>query len=613
CIHVRFIPIVTARLTDDICSIPIVNGRRGGNTELITNHVAVALARDVGECVRAWANVVPDRSSCDLLWRLLIARWNKRSKRLSGINTMSAINVNESLQSSINSTSEGRNVDEENGESNRRRLDHSYETVGDGLLEPLSESYVRRLIFNFEKMAAKNQEMRIKYPDDPTKLTDSDMELNVAIGELQLLSDAPHFYALFVRLNTVSSLCQLLLHPNSDIGVAVADLFYEMIEIETEPQYLKILIDALMDAQAPECLLTNLKRLNENNREDAISVYSTIAVLETMIEKTTNAADVAVQCGYVQWLLNRLKMKIPFDDNKVHCNRFLGILLKNSGEGKKVFHENNGIDILLEQLAGYKRRDLYGSYKKKNMTYGFISLCASLLYVPNKHRFREGEGFQLMLMMLRMSKTALRWAFKALDDATRNPDSKENCNKLVDVGGLGTIFPFFMRPVSRRIRKYFPIEEQEEHVCSILSSLLKYCDSSQQKRVMKKFSENNFEKLKRLAKLHKKYWLRVRDFEKTHTSSSDDNKIYLDKLGNWLSTLQSIGFIFSLVLVKGDNNLAQQTMKLLALHQLFLESIQQVLKEYAENLGLDGESKSEDKALVETLIKQLDRMKSQAE
>ncbi|XP_003374712.1 conserved hypothetical protein [Trichinella spiralis] len=100
---------------------------------------------------------------------------------------------------------------------------------------------------------------------------------------------------------------------------------------------------------------------------------------------------------------------------------------------------------------------------------------------------------------------------------------------------------------------------------------------------------------------------------KTHTSLTDDNKIYLDKLGNWLSTLQSIGFIFSVVLVKGGNNLAQQAMELLALHQLFLESIQQVLKEYAENLGLDGESKSEDKALVETLIKQLDRMKSQAE
>ncbi|XP_003374701.1 stAR-related lipid transfer protein 9 [Trichinella spiralis] len=530
------------------------------------------------------------------------------------INTMSAIDVNESLQSQgINSTSQGSNAAEENGEGQRQRLDPSFVIFETLRVDLQDESSVRRLILYFENLAAKNQELRIKYPNDPIQFLDSDIELNMTIRDLHCLSNAPQFYGLLVRLNAVSILCQLLLHPKCSIGLAVADLLFEMIEIETEPQYLKILIDALMDAQAPECLLTNLKRLNENNREDAISVYSTIAVLETMIEKTTNAADVAVQCGYVQWLLNRLKMKIPFDDNKVHCNRFLGILLKNSGEGKKVFHENNGIDILLEQLAGYKRRDLYGSYKKKNMTYGFISLCASLLYVPNKHRFREGEGFQLMLMMLRMSKTALRWAFKALDDATRNPDSKENCNKLVDVGGLGTIFPFFMRPVSRRIRKYFPIEEQEEHVCSILSSLLKYCDSSQQKRVMKKFSENNFEKLKRLAKLHKKYWLRVRDFEKTHTSLTDDNKIYLDKLGNWLSTLQSIGFIFSVVLVKGGNNLAQQAMELLALHQLFLESIQQVLKEYAENLGLDGESKSEDKALVETLIKQLDRMKSQAE
>ncbi|KRX35005.1 Beta-catenin-like protein 1 [Trichinella murrelli] len=530
------------------------------------------------------------------------------------INTMSAIDVNESLQSQgSNSTSQGSNVAEENGESQRQRLDHPSVIVEDVVVDLQDESSVRRLILNFKKIAAKNQELRIKYPDDPIQFLDCDIELIMAIRDLQCLSNVPQFYALLVRLNAVSVLCQLLLHPNCSIGAGVADLLFKMIEIETEPQYLTILIDALMDAQAPKCLLANLKRLNENNREDAISVYSTIAVLVSMTEKTTNAADVAVQCGYVQWLLNRLKMKIPFDDNKVYCNRFLGILLENSDEGKKVFHENNGIDILLEQLAIYIRPDLYGSHKKQNMSYGFISLCASLLYVPNKHRFRESEGFQLMLMMLRMSKTALGLAFKTLDDAIRSPDSKENCNKLVEVGGLGTIFPFFMRPVSRTMRKYFPIEEQEERVCSILSSLLKYCDSSKRERVIKKFSEDNFEKLKRLAELHKKYWLRMRDFEKTHTSLSDDNKIYLDKLENGLFTLQSIGFIFSVILVKGDNNLAHQAMKLLALHQLFLKSIQQVLKEYAENLGLDGESKSEDKALVETLIKQLDRMKSRAE
>ncbi|KRX44044.1 Beta-catenin-like protein 1, partial [Trichinella murrelli] len=532
------------------------------------------------------------------------------------INIMSAINVNEILQSSIKPTSKRSNVAEQNGESKRQRLDHSSEIVEDVNLEPLNESSVRRLILNFEKMAAKNQEMRIKYPDDPIKFMDSEVELNVAIQELHSLATVPQFYAVLARLNTVSSLCQLLLHPNSDIAVAVTDLFYEMTDIETESlsdPAIEILIDALMDAQAPQCLLRNLKRLNEDNPDEAAGVHSTMAVLENMIDMTTDTAGVAVQCGYGQWLLNRLKMKIPFDENKLYCSELLGILLQNSDECKKVLHENNGIDILLEQLAGYKRRDPYGSYETEYMLNVFNCLCASLLYVPNKHRFREGEGFQLMLMMLREYKIARGCALKTLDYATTSPDSKENCNKLVEVGGLGTIFPLFMHPPSRSMRKYFSIEEHEEHVCSILSSLLKYCDSSQQERVIKKFSENNFEKLERLAELHKKYWLRMRDFEKTHTSLSDDNELYFDKLENGLFTLQSIGFIFSVILVKGDNNLAHQAMKLLALHQLFLKSIQQVLKEYAENLGLDGESKSEDKALVETLLKQLDRMKSRAE
>ncbi|OUC42050.1 Eukaryotic hypothetical protein, partial [Trichinella nativa] len=213
---------------------------------------------------------------------------------------MSAIDVNGSLQSQgSNSTSQGSNVAEENGES--QRLDHPSVIVEDVVVDLQDESSVRRLILNFKKIAAKNQELRIKYPDDPIQFLDCDIELIMAIRDLQCLSDVPQFYALLVRLNAVSVLCQLLLHPKCSIGSRVADLLFKMIEIETEPQYLTILIDALMDAQAPKCLLANLKRLNENNREDAISVYSTISVLVSIIEKTTNAADVAVQCGYVQW------------------------------------------------------------------------------------------------------------------------------------------------------------------------------------------------------------------------------------------------------------------------------------------------------------------------
>ncbi|KRX32464.1 hypothetical protein T05_898 [Trichinella murrelli] len=70
--------------------------RRKGGAD--TNHVAVTYTRlqledprrstvTIGHVASlcAWVIVVPDRSSCDLLRRLLIPRRNKRSKRLSGV------------------------------------------------------------------------------------------------------------------------------------------------------------------------------------------------------------------------------------------------------------------------------------------------------------------------------------------------------------------------------------------------------------------------------------------------------------------------------------------------------------------------------------------------
>ncbi|KRZ83924.1 hypothetical protein T08_2614 [Trichinella sp. T8] len=62
--------------------------RRKGGAD--TNHVAVTYTRlqsqaEYGNHVTCSEFVCVDRSSCDLLWRLLIPRCNKRSERLSGV------------------------------------------------------------------------------------------------------------------------------------------------------------------------------------------------------------------------------------------------------------------------------------------------------------------------------------------------------------------------------------------------------------------------------------------------------------------------------------------------------------------------------------------------
>ncbi|KRY29776.1 hypothetical protein T01_13024 [Trichinella spiralis] len=75
-----------------VLNILVVNGRKGGKAELTPTtsllHTATAEYGNYVTCsefVCSWVIVVPDRSSCDLLRRLLIPRCNKGSKRLSGV------------------------------------------------------------------------------------------------------------------------------------------------------------------------------------------------------------------------------------------------------------------------------------------------------------------------------------------------------------------------------------------------------------------------------------------------------------------------------------------------------------------------------------------------
>jgi beta-catenin-like protein 1 len=60
--------------------------------------------------------------------------------------------------------------------------------------------------------------------------------------------------------------------------------------------------------------------------------------------------DVAKQ-GLLAWLLKRLRVKAPFDANKLYVSEILSILLQNSPENKTLLGTMDGIDVLLQQLA----------------------------------------------------------------------------------------------------------------------------------------------------------------------------------------------------------------------------------------------------------------------
>lgn len=106
--------------------------------------------------------------------------------------------------------------------------------------------------------------------------------------------------------------------------------------------------------------------------------------------------------GLFSWLLRRLQRRPVFDQNKLYASELLSILLQMDEANRRQLGEVDGIDILLQQLASYKRHDPSSQEESEYMLNLFDCLCSALMLPENKDRFLKGEGIQLMNLMLRL-------------------------------------------------------------------------------------------------------------------------------------------------------------------------------------------------------------------
>ncbi|KAK1336291.1 LOW QUALITY PROTEIN: hypothetical protein QTO34_004096 [Cnephaeus nilssonii] len=168
----------------------------------------------------------------------------------------------------------------------------------------------------------------------------------------------------------------------------------------------------------------------------------------------------AAQQGLLRWLLKRLKAKMPFDANKLYCSEVLAILLQDSDANRALLGELEGIDVLLKQVSAFKRRNPSTAEEQEMMENLFDALCSCLLLRSNRERFLKGEADESHAQ----GKAGFRSsALKVLDHALLGPEGSDSCHQFVDILGLRTIFPLFMKS-PKKIRKAGSTEkEHEEH------------------------------------------------------------------------------------------------------------------------------------------------------
>ncbi|KAM9856376.1 beta-catenin-like protein 1 [Aulostomus maculatus] len=471
--------------------------------------------------------------------------------------------------------------------------------------EPVDESSVKKMILTFEKRSYKNQELRIKFPDNPEKFMESELDLNDIIQEMHVIATMPDLYHLLVELNSVHSLLGLLSHENTDILSPVVDLLQELTDIDTlheSEEGAEVLIDALLEGQVVALLVQNMERLDEQVKEEADGIYNTLAIIENMAEFRPGLCTEAAQQGLMQWLLKRIKAKMPFDANKLYCSEILAILLQNNDNTRELLGEMDGIDVLLQQLSVFKRHNPSTAEEQEMMENLFDGLCSCLMLPANRDRFLRGEGLQLMNLMLREKKMSRTSALKVLDHGMIGPEGSDNCHKFVDILGLRTIFPLFMKTPKKMKKTGASEKEHEEHVCSIIASMLRNLKSQQRSRLLNKFTENDCEKVDRLMELHFKYLEAVQQADKRIEGEkhemvrrgeilddSMEDEFYLRRLDAGLFVLQLICYIMVEISNSGISQLQQRVHQILNLRGGSVKVVRHIMREYAESIG-DGKS-----------------------
>eukprot|EP00039_Didymoeca_costata_P001320 m.51552 g.51552 ORF g.51552 m.51552 type:complete len:557 (-) comp10739_c0_seq2:92-1762(-) len=484
--------------------------------------------------------------------------------------------------------------------------------------ETFNKASLKRLVAQLDKNNKKNQELRMKFADTPTKFLDSEVELHATLQEFNVVATTPHLYSVLVKTSAVKTLLGLISHENVDITGAVVEVLQELTDadaLENDVESAGLLINKLFQLQFMPIILDALTRLTDP--DDANIVHACLGILENVLEMEPKRAEEMVSSSEIlSWLLKRLKGK-KFDKIKLYVSEILSILVQDSDVLREKLGKLDGIDRLLGVLAVYKKRDPGETEEHEMMENIFDILCSSLLLKSNGELFIKAEGLELMIIMMREKKISLHGAIKVLNHALSKKVNAEMYTVFIDRFGLKSLFPLFMITPGGKRKKMFSTAEFEEHVCSIIASLFKFLeDGVHKQRLLRKFIENDFEKMERLVELHLAYIKKVEICDKEIAKEKEEmvargeeldeiveNSFYLRRLDAGLSVLQHVAYTIGTVSLLLGDQVTERVEQLLKLKGGDIESVRDVLLHFQDEAGEeDDDNGAVSKQTYERLI-----------
>ncbi|KAH9103283.1 hypothetical protein AeMF1_020318 [Aphanomyces euteiches] len=493
----------------------------------------------------------------------------------------------------------------------------------------LNARVVKQMVASLEKKLQKNDLMRSKYENDPSKFMESELALHEEIIRIKDVATDPSLYHVLIENQAIPLFMQLLTHPNYDVRMDVIALLADMTDVErVEMEFAQALVENIVQLNGLALLCENLGSLltssKEDNEEDDVkrtAIYNTLHIVENLAELDPACCRaMATSTPMLNILLHECNVKgAEMTENRLYCSEILSIVLQSTDDETCMAlvaapGTEDRLDLILQVLAKYRKKDPSSTEEEEFVENLFNALCSALRIVAVQDRFRHLEGFELMLRCLKENKFCTTSALRVLDHATMN--HTRNCERLIQLGGLKQLFPAFMGKLKRKKKQE---ATQDEHIISLFATLCLWLPVDSKDAVLDrfhaKFLEQSFEKTDRLLDLFLKYHDRVHAMPKPPRPADDaDMEEYAEALEGYrlhqieagLFPLHQLAFIVAHLIQVFAKTLRPYVGDKLHTHGLSLTTLRDLIQDNLKQLEADEADDSVQGHRLRDLVETLD-------
>ncbi|KAF0686682.1 Aste57867_21524 [Aphanomyces stellatus] len=474
----------------------------------------------------------------------------------------------------------------------------------------LNARVVKQMVASLEKKMQKNDLMRSKYENDPSKFMESEIALHEDMTKMKDVATDPSLFQVLIEHGAIPLFVQLLTHTNMDIRMDVVALLADMTDVERvgDMEFAQALVEAIVALNGLVLLCDNLATLTASDDDDdddekRTAVYNTLHIVENLAELEPECCRaMATSTPMLTILLHQCNVKGgEMTENRLYCSEILSIVLQSSDDDTCMAlvaapGTEDRLDLILQVLAKYRKKDPATTEEEEFVENLFNALCSALRVAAVQDRFRSLQGFELMLRCVKENKFCTTSALRVVDHAIMN--HARNCERVIEIGGLKQLFPAFMGKLKRKKKQE---ATQDEHLVSILATLCLWTPVESKHAVLDrfhaKFLEANLEKTDRLVDQFVKYYGRVHALPAPTLRPDDDNDndfeeamegYRLHQLEHGLFPLQQLAFVVCHVL-QVFKSLRPHVAQTLHAHALSLASVRDLIANQVASLEKDGD------------------------